>query len=191
MEPKPLFLVLRGTQPQGVVEGPAEMLLEINQATEYELTDHSQSDDGPTVQLRKLSVTSDSMKEKVERVAGDLSEMVKEKETLEAYIRQVVDPENSRGMMAMNLGSLIRWMIQEHERRMRELRRENNEPEDQIWDAKQAFEAIIIGQNLAVREIDHDRGLAREEVSELSSENWNLRESSTKAEEGMKSASRS
>ena len=145
-------------------------------------TPSQQSNDEPAAQITPPSVTPGNTDENTERVISDLSEMVKEKETLEAYIRQMADPGDSRGLAAMSLSSLIPWVMQQNERNMRNLRMENNEREDEIYSARQAFEAVIIGQNVAMREMDHERGVAREQASELRVENWHLCGGSKKAE---------
>ena len=164
-----------------VVEGATESLFKVNQATGEEPANSDRTDEEPAAQITPPLATADSTVENPERVAAHLSEMLEEKETLEAYIRQVADPEGSRGLAAMGLGPLIRWMMQGYERITNGLRMEKNRLEDEFYNAKQAFEAIIIGQNLAMQGMDHERGLAREQASELVLENSGLRKSSEKA----------
>ena len=164
-----------------VVEGATEALSKVKQATGNEPADSNRTDEEQAAQITPSSVTADSTDGNPERVAAHLSEMLEEKEMLEAYIRQVADPEGSRGLAAMGLGPLIRWMMQGYERITNGLRTEKNRVEDELYNAKQAFEAIIIGQNVAMKEMDHERGLAREEASELVLETSGLRKSSEKA----------
>ena len=45
-------------------------------------------------------------------------------------------------------------MLQEHEQSTNDLRMKNSKRDDELYDAKQAFEAIIIGQNLAMQQKD-------------------------------------
>lgn len=164
-----------------VVEGATQPFFKVNQATGNEPANSDRIDEASAAQITPPLATADSTDENPERVAAHLSEMLEEKETLEAYIRQVADPEGSRGLAAMGLGPLVRWMMQGYERITNGLRMEKNRLEDEFYNAKQAFEAIIIGQNLAMQGMDHERGLAREEASDLVLENSSLRESSEKA----------
>ena len=66
------------------------------------------------------------------------------------------------GLAAMSLSSLFSWMMQENERNMRDLTHgEERAGGTRCITQSQAFEVIIIGQNLARREMDHDRGVWR------------------------------
>ena len=148
-----------------MVEETNDILFDANQTTENEPT---------------KSISTD---EQSERICADLSRMVTEKEALEAHIRQAADPKGSRGLAAMDLDDLIKWMMHEHERSTNDLRMKNNKREDELYDTKQVFEAIVIGQNLAMQQKDLERVEARLEARELKDENLDLRETVDKAKE--------
>ena len=156
---------VEGEPASEVVEDTNDISFDANQTTENEPT---------------KSIGTD---EQSERICADLSRMVTEKEALEAQIRQAADPKGSRGLAAMNLGDLIEWMMHEHERSTNDLRLKNNKREDELYDTKQVFEAIVIGQNLAMQQKDLERVEARLEARELKDENLDLRENIDKAKE--------
>lgn len=154
---------VEGGQASKAVEDATEIFFDANQVIENEPTTPVGTD------------------ETFGRISADLSRMVTEKEMLEACIRQAVDPKGSRGLAAMDLDSLVRWMMQDYEQSTSNIRLENNKREDAIYDAKQAFEAIIIGQNLTMQHKDHEMGLAIKEATRLSIKNLDLHEESEKA----------
>lgn len=166
-----------------VAEGAAETIIEVDQVAQNEAAKSDRINEEPAAQIAPSSAASGNTNEHFQHITAELSNMVKEKETLETYLRQLADPQGRCNLKAMPLGPLIRWMMRECERNTHDFRREKNKWEDENYDAKQVFEAIIVGQNLAMQEMDHERGLAREEASDLVLENLDLRESSETAKE--------
>lgn len=153
------------TSTSGVETGaPSEA---VEDATEVVYNANEAAGNGPTIPT--------ATEETLGLISTELSRMATEKETLMAYIRQMTDPEGSHGLAVLNLNQLVQWMMNEHERSTNDLRMQNNRREDEMYDARQAFEAIVIGQNLAMQEDRQAMILARREASELRIQN-NIRE---------------